>query len=69
MNQEVRAVVNQELKLLFKCKNKKQKSWQGAGVRWGWGQGGYDQRIEVIVKMQKESRGGGGGPVGGSGWM
>ena len=40
---------------------------------WGWGQGGCEPRIELIVKMHKKvgsvggaGRGGGGG---GSGWL
>ena len=34
----------------------------------GWsGQGGYEPRIEVIVKMQKIKLGGGGCPAGGGG--
>ena len=41
----------------------------GGGPGVGWcGQGGCEQRIEVIVKMQKKIRGGPGG-VGWSGWM
>ena len=37
----------------------------------GGGQGGFEQRIEVFVKIQKKIGGGGRGRVGGggSGWM
>ena len=66
--------VNEELKLLKKCKK-----GQGWGIRSG-GQGGYEQNIQVLVKMQKKggvSRVGGvwsgervsvGSGVGGRGW-
>ena len=39
----------------------------GAG-RVGGGQGGWEQRIETFVKIQKNIWGGGGGGLG-SGWM
>ena len=58
--------VNEELKLLKKCKK-----GQGWGIRSG-GQGGYEQNIQVLVKMQKKvgvgrGRSGGRGLVGGEG--
>ena len=43
--------------------NMQKKVGGGPGVGWG-GQGGREQRIEVIVKMQKKSRRGGGVWVG-----
>ena len=42
--------VNQELKLLCKCK-------KGLGLGSSRGMGGCEPRIEVIVKMQKQSPG------------
>ena len=42
------------------CKNAKKKSGGGPGPVGGWGLGRCEQIIEVIVKMQKKSRGGGG---------
>ena len=35
----------------------------------GGGQGGCERRIEVFVKIQKKKFFGGGGPVGGWGWL
>ena len=40
----------------------------GGWVGWG-GQGGYERRIEVFVKIQKKIGGGGGEGGGGEGWM
>ena len=71
---EVRVDVNEELKFLGKFTKK------NPGVRWGVGlvgvQGGFERRIEVFVKIQKQNWGGGRGWVrgggrvgGGSGWM
>ena len=38
---------------------------RGFGLGGGGGQGGYERRIKVFVKIQKKNLGGGGG---GSGW-
>ena len=65
----VRVVVHRELKLLWKHIKKVGGSGRGRGEV---GQGGGEQRIEVIVEIQKKSgRGWGPGPVGGlgSGWL
>ena len=42
----------------------------GSGGRVGFvvGQGGWERRIEVFVKIKKKIWGGGGRGVGGSGW-
>ena len=43
---------------------------RGGGSGWGVRQGGWEQRSEACVKIQKKNLGGGGGVrVGGSGWM
>ena len=70
----VRVDVNEELKLLWKFKKKKNFFWGGGGrVGGGGGQDGCEQRIEVFVKIKKKRKnwggGGGGGlsQVGGSG--
>ena len=58
----VKVDVNEELKF---CENSKKKFGRGRGVG---GQGGCERRIEVFVKIMKK-KSGGGGRVGGSGWM
>ena len=56
----------------MKIKKNQGRGFGSGGVRvrgsgWG-GQGGCKRRIEVLVKFQKKNQGGG-GRVGGSGWM
>ena len=43
-----------------------QKKW-GGGCRVGGGQGGWERRIEVFVKIQKKKSGGGGEGAAGPG--
>ena len=56
--------VTEELKIevrIIEVMVKTQKSRRGSGGGVGWdGQGGCEQRIDVIVKMQKKSRRGSG---------
>ena len=54
--------VNEELKFLWKFKNK-----IGGGGRVEGGQAGCERRIEVFVKIQKKKKNGGGGGSGGGG--
>ena len=77
--------MTEELKLLWKCKKVGGGGGEVQVRSGRRGQGECDQRIEGIVKMQKSkgrgpvgwvivkmlggARSGGGGPVGGSGWM
>ena len=59
----------------MKIKKKKLGGWGRGGRRgvggssWWGGQGGCERRIKVFVKIQKKKIWGGGGLVGGSGWM
>ena len=70
----VRVDVIEELKFWEKLSQKQiGGGGRGAlgGVRWGvglvGGQGGYERRIEVFVKIQKKNWGGGSGAVGSGG--
>ena len=69
----VRVDVNGELQFCENSKKKKLRGGRGGvGVGGGSDQGGWEQRSEACVKIQKKKIGGGGGGgvrVGGSGWM